>query len=402
MPEPAASNSAQHALYPPLAWYTRRRALVNTIPTELIERILDHLYDDVRTLKACTLVCRAWFTRSRYHLFAHVQLGSPRIDEFLHCFDANTLRGMRGLTACVPRDLRFKLDRTPSSCSQLEDQFAKVCSVLPNIEFLRLATFPPAPRLPSWLANYQNTLTHLVIQTTVFTTTSAFIIAISGLRALRHLGVEYVRWMTLDFPSPEEFPVSGVLESLSLHTVAGDKIVQWILGVRAPPPLTRVCLFVNDAEVAQEVVVVYKHLAKSLEFIYVTQDVLKFINLSSFPALRHIIFSDISVFQNQSSSAQHLKTHLSSITSPHLHSLVFRIVIDKLENLQNNVDWRGIVALLEDDRFKGLKRIDFSLGLFSGQAKHVILKYFEGSWVRERIYFTGFDVHRGRVLRGWF
>lgn len=142
MPEPAASNSAQHALYPPLAWYTRRRALVNTIPTELIERILDHLYDDVRTLKACTLVCRAWFTRSRYHLFAHVQLGSPRIDEFLHCFDANTLRGMRGLTACVPRDLRFKLDRTPSLSLKTNSRKCAVYSQTSNFSASR-RSLPP-------------------------------------------------------------------------------------------------------------------------------------------------------------------------------------------------------------------------------------------------------------------
>lgn len=248
------------------------------IPTEIFERILDHLYDDVRTLKACTLVCWSWFTRSRYHLFADVQLDSPRIDEFLQCFDANTLRAVRGLTACVPREFQFQLDRTPSSSSssQPEDPFVKVSILLPNIEFLRLATFPPPTRLPSWLANYQNTLTHLVIQNTVFPTMSSFLTAISGLRVLRHLGVEFVCWMTQDFPSPEEFPVSEVLESLSFDLdMAGVKIVQWILGRHAPPPVTRVYLHAYDPEVTEEVVVVYKNLAKSLECVNVTQDVLK-------------------------------------------------------------------------------------------------------------------------------
>ena len=124
-------------------------------------------------------------------------------------------------------------------------------------------------------------------------------------------------------------------------------------------------------------------------------------SLSSFPALRHVIFSDICVFQGYSECAQQLKTHLSNISSTHLESLVFNIVIDKMGNLEH-VDWKGIVQLLDEQpRFKGLKSIGFSLGLFSRQAKHVISQYFLRSWVRKRIYFTGFDVLRGRVLRNW-
>lgn len=74
-----------------------------------------------------------------------------------------------------------------------------------------------------------------------------------------------------DFPSsPDEFPVSGVSESLSLQHMAGIKIVKWIMGRRAPlPPLNRVCSHAHDAEVA----VAYKSFVKSLECVYLTQDV---------------------------------------------------------------------------------------------------------------------------------
>jgi hypothetical protein len=100
----------------------------------------------------------------------------------------------------------------------------------------------------------------------VLPTITSFIIAISGLRVLRHLGVESVCCMTLDLPSPEEFPVSEVLESLSFKEMQGVKIVQWILSRRAPPPVTRIYLHVCDPEATEEaVVVVYKNPAKSLE-----------------------------------------------------------------------------------------------------------------------------------------
>ncbi|OSX56838.1 hypothetical protein POSPLADRAFT_1068040 [Postia placenta MAD-698-R-SB12] len=45
-----------------------------TLPIEVCERVLDHLWFDSITLKACTLVCKFWYTRSRYHLLATTDL----------------------------------------------------------------------------------------------------------------------------------------------------------------------------------------------------------------------------------------------------------------------------------------------------------------------------------------
>jgi hypothetical protein len=36
---------------------------------ELIDVVIDHLYNDARALKACSLVCKAWTQTARYHLF---------------------------------------------------------------------------------------------------------------------------------------------------------------------------------------------------------------------------------------------------------------------------------------------------------------------------------------------
>lgn len=50
----------------------------STFPLELYEHIMDHLWDDVRTLTACTLVCRAWVPTCRHHLFHTVTLNSVK------------------------------------------------------------------------------------------------------------------------------------------------------------------------------------------------------------------------------------------------------------------------------------------------------------------------------------
>ncbi|KAJ7493543.1 hypothetical protein FB451DRAFT_1387708 [Mycena latifolia] len=43
-------------------------------PQELIDRVLDDLYDDNHSLVQCSLVCRAFLPATRYHLFAELHL----------------------------------------------------------------------------------------------------------------------------------------------------------------------------------------------------------------------------------------------------------------------------------------------------------------------------------------
>lgn len=44
------------------------------LPQELVDHIIDHLNDDLVSLRKCALVCQAWLPASRYHLFAKVSL----------------------------------------------------------------------------------------------------------------------------------------------------------------------------------------------------------------------------------------------------------------------------------------------------------------------------------------
>ncbi|KAF9807534.1 hypothetical protein IEO21_08175 [Rhodonia placenta] len=48
--------------------------VVPSLAIEVWERVLDHLWYDQETLKACTLVCRAWYPRARFHLLRTVIL----------------------------------------------------------------------------------------------------------------------------------------------------------------------------------------------------------------------------------------------------------------------------------------------------------------------------------------
>jgi hypothetical protein len=56
--------------------------MTTQLPQELVEAILDHLADDLRSLKACSLVSRIWLSRSRFHLFETCRLMSNTISDF--------------------------------------------------------------------------------------------------------------------------------------------------------------------------------------------------------------------------------------------------------------------------------------------------------------------------------
>lgn len=47
----------------------------SALPVELIDHIIDELWNDIHTLKRCTLVCKLWSISSQFHLFQRVQVG---------------------------------------------------------------------------------------------------------------------------------------------------------------------------------------------------------------------------------------------------------------------------------------------------------------------------------------
>lgn len=53
---------------------------ISGLPQELLDVIIDHLYDDNTALRRCTLVSRSWLQASRYHLYRTLRIS----DEYWH------------------------------------------------------------------------------------------------------------------------------------------------------------------------------------------------------------------------------------------------------------------------------------------------------------------------------
>jgi len=48
------------------------------LPPEILDYIVDHLYDERETLKQCCLVSKSWIPRTRKHLFADIKFSTDR------------------------------------------------------------------------------------------------------------------------------------------------------------------------------------------------------------------------------------------------------------------------------------------------------------------------------------
>jgi len=62
------------------------------MPVEVVEVIIDHLYNDKRTLAACSLVAREWLPTSRYHLLQAIKVDISNYRDLLQILNSSHSR----------------------------------------------------------------------------------------------------------------------------------------------------------------------------------------------------------------------------------------------------------------------------------------------------------------------
>lgn len=112
------------------------------IPPELTDRIIDHLYSDKQTLKACALVNKTWLPRSRYYYWRFVELDLKNYATFEEILRETPVIGhfVKSLKTTV-----YFFEEKPN---WLDESLPRIARLLHSVEQLTLAgngTYRAAP-----------------------------------------------------------------------------------------------------------------------------------------------------------------------------------------------------------------------------------------------------------------
>lgn len=153
---------------------------VPDLPPEIIDRIIDHLWDQISDLYQCALVCKAWLPCARYHAFSTILLNRRR------------------------------------QCERFERLLIfnpNICLLVKELGFSLMGP----PFLPDWLPTISETLPHLsrlhILGGGVFSSAS-----FRGLPLLRVLNIAHIRFRQFnDFITTiHNLPA---LQELCIHSV---------------------------------------------------------------------------------------------------------------------------------------------------------------------------------------
>lgn len=162
----------------------------SNIPPELVDQIIDHLYDDPKSLNACALAARTWLPSTRYHRFRSIRFHSPNKINSFHQFSRvapDVLPYYQEAVIC---------DNSGYVTSSILEAAANACLTLPNLEriIFNNRTRVSTPSVLTILSPIANKITTLNLSGTLFASSSDFwplICSFPNLNTVHACGVNF-------------------------------------------------------------------------------------------------------------------------------------------------------------------------------------------------------------------
>jgi hypothetical protein len=205
-----------------------------TIPQEIVDQFIDHLYDDRRALKTCALLCRAWVPSSRYHLFS-----SLRISPLSYGPSFRHLIGHLDHPLCTFVSSVHKLFITASTDGGRPMPFC-LDPLIPHLAKLSSVKFLISNEIAGWRAllkspTFTPQITHLTLNNPLFESFEECMETIHSFPSLVHLDCDFRRqyddkW-TQDLPAfrgsmPPTLRALGI--TLSVQLPSSRLMWQWL------------------------------------------------------------------------------------------------------------------------------------------------------------------------------
>jgi hypothetical protein len=185
---------------------------------ELLDLIIDHLHDHRKTLADCSLVCKAWLSSSRYHLFFRIHVAdTASLTRFLNDLDSP-------LSTIAPFVRALTL-RKCDYLSPLDRVGIDVSRVIPP------QTAQLDPRTVS--LSHLKALRKLALAQFHFNHFGEFVDMVSVFPLLEEISLDGVQWEEDQIPPHRSPPKS--LQVICLGDCAKEQILNWLISEEVAP-----------------------------------------------------------------------------------------------------------------------------------------------------------------------
>ncbi|KAK0429922.1 hypothetical protein EV421DRAFT_1913731 [Armillaria borealis] len=363
-----------------------------SFPAEIVDVIIDSVHrfpypprNDPRAkpkderclaLKSCSLVCRAWLPRSRYHLFRTTTVSFLNHTVFMRLITSPNCSFLSFIDTLVLKEGwngNLNDSHSDSHCARARGTpFWHVdpeCVWLPKI--LSTAMFPIIPYIRKLhiitgafhvisnedctknllLLSSLTSLTHLALIECIFTTVDDVVRVLSLCQALESARLENVIFMGSSPPgitAQSHLPrLPASLSSLAITVGNEDSIILQIIPIAGPS---------------------LKHLSMSLTPIKITRDdsdaLIVNANLGHSTSLESIIFQRVpitDVYGNATNCVRHIPEMLRQVTSSSINEIILTVWLTNVEDF-DNLDWKSITKVLSRENYRNLRKFSVVSG----------------------------------------
>ncbi len=204
---------------------------MSRVPFELSDYIIDFLYDDLQTLRACASTCHAWAPASRFHIFRTVSLNSANsTTSFRRLLDSSPDLGLyvHDLAVAKPTHVVTTLHpgEAPEEPEPAQNALPSILALCPNLQTLSL-THADLKCLPDIGVLAHLTVSSLTLSYCQFADLACVTDLVSSFPALASLSLSGLTWKDEARPfTPAPLPT---LRSLVLgRDMDSEKLFEWL------------------------------------------------------------------------------------------------------------------------------------------------------------------------------
>ena len=217
-----------------------------TVPIEVVEAIIDHLQSDEKSLKACSLVCKAWTHRARFNLFARLNL---------HAGNAERISSSESRVKMMPfiRQLHLIGSWDRVAKTHAWDEIVPTLIDLHNVRCLGLIDFDLESSTAPICGVLASQFTHIValhLISVKFLSFDSFANVVCAFPCLETLALCNVDWWTPTLPV-ESLNLPRALRAVQLMGYDNHTILTWLLSLDPIPALRTFYLYHTRPQVVR-------------------------------------------------------------------------------------------------------------------------------------------------------